>query len=130
MREDQKSLDAEGINEECDCSEIDSFENTIQLGKMDNYDSPMRVFDNKEFLQTFFDVESRLREVFDGVYEVLSPHEIILKEFSNLSSSVGKWPPIDLREDIDNYYIDIGISGFKKEDVDIDLKESVVVISR
>jgi len=125
MREDQNSLDAKGINEEVD----DSAENTNSLDKKPfsaiyNTLTPLKW--NEKSLDK---LQGEITELFNQFDDFFRPREAVLKEMSNLSSSVGKWPPIDLREDADHYYIDISISGFNKDDLDIALKDDAIIIS-
>lgn len=129
MRDNQYSLDAKGINEENDSSEENSRKDTNQNNHpLSLWEGNLIQTGNEDLFQDFFDMEKNLKKFFDRFDDFFKPRQRILEEFADINSSVGKWPPIDLREDDDNYYVDVGISGFNKNDLEINLKEDVMII--
>jgi HSP20 family protein len=66
--------------------------------------------------------DSLLDDFNDLMNSFFDNHDHMLSDFANFNKPVGRWPKIDIEEDEDNYYVIIAAPGFKKDEIDIELK--------
>lgn len=122
-REDGKQLDTKSANENSHYSENEKTNQDYIVPS--RRISPFSLFRNQR--------DSLLDEFNNLISEFFDKHDHMLSDFADFNKPVGRWPKIDIEEDEENYYIVIAAPGFKKDEVNIEIKSGtagyVLVVS-